>query len=356
MRLFTDKERRTFEQLCSLKQTSVIQMMRQFLKSKYNNIITTPSYIVAIGNIPVALVAHADTVFKTPPKEFYYDKDKNVMWSPDGLGADDRAGIFAIMKIVALGQLPHVIITTDEESGCIGANKLAAKVKTFPAPLKFMIQLDRRNNKDAVYYDCDNKEFEEFITHFGFETNLGSFTDISILAPAWKVAAVNFSIGYQDEHSHIERLNVDALFDTIDKVQSILHRVETDETVPVYEYIERYYNYTYEQWYEDDGYCLHRGGSYRKLEKDEEKCQFCGEADKRINLLPLHWHAADSTEITFYICNECYATSLREIEWCSKCNKGFFLTREDLNEMPADRTTWVCKHCRQEEKTVDSVG
>ena len=112
LRLFTDKERRTFEQLCSLRENSVIQMMRQYLKSKYDNIIVTPSYLVAIGDIPVGLVAHADTVFKSPPKDFFYDKDKNVMWSPQGLGADDRAGIFAIMKIVSLGQRPHIIITT----------------------------------------------------------------------------------------------------------------------------------------------------------------------------------------------------------------------------------------------------
>lgn len=356
-RLFTDKERRTFEQLCALRQNGVLQMMRQFLKSKYENVIATSSYIVAIGDIPVALVAHADTVFKSPPKEFYYDKDKNIMWSPDGLGADDRAGVFAIMKIVALGQRPHVIITTDEESGCIGANKLAGKMKTFPAPLKFMIQLDRRNDKDAVYYDCDNEEFEKFITPFGFETEWGSFTDISILAPAWKVAAVNFSVGYRDEHSQVERLNVDALFDTIDKVQTILHKVDTDKSIPTYEYIEKYaygYGYGYGGWY-DDGYYLHRNGWYQKLEDGEERCQFCGEVDKKENLLPLHWHAATSTDMIFHVCNECYAHSVHEIEWCSKCNKGYFLTKNDLDKMPADRNTWVCKHC-QEDKPNDTVG
>ena len=42
---------------------------------------------------------------------------KNVMISPDGLGADDRAGVFMIMNIVKAGFRPHVIFTTDEE-GC----------------------------------------------------------------------------------------------------------------------------------------------------------------------------------------------------------------------------------------------
>lgn len=353
MRLFTDKERRTFEQLCSLKQPGVLQLMRQFLKAKYKEVIVTPSYIVAIGDIPVGLVAHADTVFKSPPHEFFYDKDKNVMWSPDGLGADDRAGIFAIMKIVSLGQRPHIIITTDEEVGALGANKLVGKMKTFPAPLKFLIQLDRRGTNDAVFYDLEHPEFETFMTSFGFKYTYGSFTDISILAPAWNVAAVNFSIGYQDEHSQVERLYVDAMFDTIDKVQGILHQVETDASVPKYDYIEKpwAYNYGYGYGWYDDGYSLTKYDGWRKLEEGEERCQFCQEADKKENLLPLHWHAASSKDMMFHVCNECYAHSVNEIEWCSKCGTGYFLTKKDLETMPKDRTTWVCKHCQKEEVT-----
>ena len=354
MRLFTDKERRTFEQLCSLRENSVIQMMRQYLKSKYDNIIVTPSYLVAIGDIPVGLVAHADTVFKSPPKDFFYDKDKNVMWSPQGLGADDRAGIFAIMKIVSLGQRPHIIITTGEESGCIGASKLVAKMYKFPAELKYLIQLDRRGMDDAVYYECDNEEFEKFVTDHGFKTEWGSYSDIAVLAPVWKVAAVNVSVGYQEEHSQVERLFVDALFDTIDKVQHMLH----DSTnIEPFKYVERSWNYAsgyYGGWY-DDGYSLHKGW-FTPLEEGEVRCQFCGEPDKKENYLPLHWHAAADKEMMFHVCNECYAHSVAEIEWCSKCGTGYFLGQNDVKNMPKDRTTWVCKHCKTEEKTNDTVG
>lgn len=341
MRHFTAKERQTFEQVCSLKQTGVLHLLKQYLKVKYgDNVISTPSYVVAIGDIPVALVAHADTVFKNPPKEFFYDEVKNVMWSPDGLGADDRAGIFAIMKIIALGQRPHIIITTDEESGCIGANKLVGKMKSFPAPLKFMIQLDRRGHNDAVYYDCGNAEFESFITPFGFITQYGSFTDISILAPAWDVAAVNLSVGYFDEHSVSEHLYIDSLFNTIDKVQTILQKVVIDSTVPFFDYKEL----PVSRWWQDDGYNLYEYGCI-PLEEGEEYCSFCGDPERKENLLPLKWHGFDGVEA--HICNACYAHSANQIEWCNKCNQGYFLSENDLKNMPQDRTKWVCKNCRE---------
>ena len=100
MRVLNDKDYRLFEKLVSLKEREMLKAMQQYLKSKYDNIITTKDYIIAIGDIPIALVAHMDTVFKVPVSDLYYDRLKGVLWSPDGLGADDRAGIFAILKIL----------------------------------------------------------------------------------------------------------------------------------------------------------------------------------------------------------------------------------------------------------------
>lgn len=349
-RLFTQKERYVFERICSLRQAGMLQILQRFLRSNYNTVISTPSYIVALGDIPVGLVAHADTVFSQPPKQFFYDTDKNVIWSPDGMGADDRAGIFAIMKIINSGQHPHIIITTDEECGAIGASKLVNKIKTFPAPLKFLIQLDRRGDKDAVFYNCNNEEFEQFITAFDFVSEWGTFSDISILAPAWKIAAVNLSVGYYEEHSQAEHLYVNSLFDTIEKVQQILNTA-IDDSIPTFDYVEKLHGFTWQ----DDGYTLHHTGWYKPITENEEHCQFCGAVDIKENLLPLHWHAATSPDMILYVCNECYAHLINEIEWCSKCGKGYFLNKKDLENMPTERNTWICKHCQEDKHSNDSV-
>ena len=95
------------------------------LRKIYPTVLETKDYICAEGVIPIALVAHMDTVFFKPATTIYYDRQKNTMWSPMGLGADDRAGVFAIIQILQSGLRPHIIFTTDEEKGCLGAEALA---------------------------------------------------------------------------------------------------------------------------------------------------------------------------------------------------------------------------------------
>ena len=110
-----------------MSQKSLLKSMNTFLKKYYpsKKIVSTPDYILCEGTAPIMLVAHLDTVFKQPPKNIYYDKEEGVIWSPQGLGADDRAGVFAICQIIKAGLRPHIIFTTDEEVGGLGARALS---------------------------------------------------------------------------------------------------------------------------------------------------------------------------------------------------------------------------------------
>ena len=180
-------------------------------------------FIIAEGDLPICLCAHIDTVFASPPTTFYYDNQKNVLWSPEGLGADDRAGIYAIIELIEEGFRPSIILTDLEERGGIGADTLTKFYPECPFDdCRALIQLDRKGKDEAVYYDCDNKDFEKLITSYGFKTDWGTFTDISIIAPAWKIAAVNLSVGYLNEHQKIETLNLRQLDNTIKKVGRML--------------------------------------------------------------------------------------------------------------------------------------
>ena len=89
-----------FTTIARMSQKQLLKSMNNFLKKYYptEKITATSHYILCEGTEPVMLVAHMDTVFKTPPKNIYYDRRQRVMWSPQGLGADDRAGIFDIKK------------------------------------------------------------------------------------------------------------------------------------------------------------------------------------------------------------------------------------------------------------------
>lgn len=184
-------------------------------KPTYNSL-----HLYTPGTIPILLVAHVDTVHLGPPNTIYHDERKGCLWSPDGLGADDRAGVFGILEILRRGFRPHVLFTDEEECGGHGANET---INTWDAPdVNLIIQLDRMNSKDAVWYDCENNKAEKWVNKYGFKTAHGSFSDISILAPEWHIAAVNLSIGYYNQHTDSEHLVLGEAMATIDKVCEML--------------------------------------------------------------------------------------------------------------------------------------
>ena len=295
--------------------------MTQYLQGKYDNVIATKDYIVAIGEIPIALVAHMDTVFKTPVSDLYYDQRKGVLWSPEGLGADDRAGIFAIIKILQEGLRPSVILTTGEEEGGVGACALTVTYPDCPIPgLKYMIQLDRRGTNDCVFYDCYCPEFVDYVESFGFCERWGSFTDISFLMPEWDIVGVNLSVGYEDEHSLVEILNIGPLFDTIHKVKRML----TEKEIPDFLYDEAVV--TSSTWWK-------RTGVFG------QHCSKCKKLHSEYELFPVH--GLDG-KVKFY-CPDCIVGN---VEWCDHCGEPF--------EIAAPATTKLCKECMEELCTTTS--
>lgn len=296
MQTLSYNDYKLFEQLVGMKQSQMHRAMYKLLNSYYDDMITTDDYIVAFGNIPIALVAHMDTVFQTPVVDLYYDKIKNVFWSPDGLGSDDRAGIFAILQILKAGLRPSIILTTDEESGGIGAAALALDHPKCPIEnLKYMIELDRRGNYDAVFYDCETKDFKSYIESFGFLEAIGSFSDISFLMPEWKICGVNLSIGYENEHTYTEILNMNHLFVTVEKVKKMLQV----EEIPSFEYEEKELGYI----------------NFWKDAKFSTKCHKCGEEFTEYEVIPVK----DKDGVTKFYCTDCVCNN---VFWCSMCGEA----------------------------------
>lgn len=199
-------------------------MLLQYLKKNNYNPIYEENYIIAKGDIPICLIAHMDTVFKAPPQvsDFLYDPIKNILWSPEGSGFDDRAGIYIILQMIEKGYKPHIIFTNLEEIGGIGAQELVKRFPHCPFKCNCLIELDRANKNDMVFYDCDNYDFIKYIGKFGFHEEYGSFTDISFIMEKWGIAGVNLSVGYMDQHTTKERLNVQWTDLTIRKLEKIL--------------------------------------------------------------------------------------------------------------------------------------
>lgn len=213
------------KKLCMLDYNKLKIKLKEILRCYQYDVTYTDDYIYAEGDLPVCLIAHMDTVFEQSPRfeDFYCDPHRKVLWAAGGAGFDDRAGIYAILKLIQMGYRPSIVFTNGEEIGCVGAQALVKKHPKCPfEKCNFLVQLDRAGRNDMVFYQCDNSEFEEYIESFGFKFNRGTFSDISVLGPAWGIAAVNLSIGYENEHSIIEMLHYGWCEETIHKVSYIL--------------------------------------------------------------------------------------------------------------------------------------
>ena len=191
----------TFETILRLPQMELKKRLKAELKSRGYHITDKPGYLYAGGTIPVLLVAHMDTVHRQPVEQICYSADGAVTMSPQGIGGDDRCGVWMILQILHTASC-HVLFCEDEEVGCVGAKKFTSG--SLRPQVNYIVELDRRGSNDAVFYRCDNPEFEGFVTSFGFETASGSCSDISYIAPYLETAAVNISCGYYCEHQRHE--------------------------------------------------------------------------------------------------------------------------------------------------------
>lgn len=322
---FTREELEIFKSVATKTQSQLLKGAYSVLNNYYSETYACKDYIIAEGNIPVMLIAHLDTVFKIPPTEndIFYDFNKQVMWGGGaGLGADDRAGVYAIFYILSTTNLrPWVLFTTEEETGGQGAKIAALNERP---DVNYIIELDRKGVNECVFYDCDNEEFEKYVHNFGFVTKLGTFSDISILCPAWKIAGVNLSVGYLHEHSYAEMLYLHGLKNTIDKVIRML-----DDAVNTEKF------------------------AFIPANKAIAKCEICQRPTNTVFM---------SNVCGKHICIDCIENHVRSCSRCGTLHFDFDMTirnakevaknsRRPKNKIPA---IYLCKECKEKGAKIET--
>lgn len=210
-----------------------------FLKNKFENCIAIDgSFILVEGEAPVLLLAHLDTVHKETVKDICKSEDGNIIMSPQGIGGDDRCGVYALLKLYEESVVkPSLLFTCDEEIGCIGADEFSDFycASSILDDVKYLIEIDRKGKNDCVFYELDDPIFEKFIESYGFKTKWGSISDISLIAPTMNRAAVNLSSGYYNAHTQHEYINMQELENTISKVKKMI--VDSlDSNIPIFGY------------------------------------------------------------------------------------------------------------------------
>lgn len=252
---------KTFEEICRMSQSTLKAYMNDYLVSKGYEVVNENGFLYAKGDVPVLALAHLDTVHKAKCGEIH--RINNRIDSPQGIGGDDRCGVFIIMNLIKDVHC-SVLLCEDEESGGIGAREFTKATYTTEykngevtekkyidnLDVNYMVEFDRKGNNDAVFYRCDNPDFTKFITETtGFKEEHGSFSDISVIAPAAQIAAVNLSSGYYNAHTTSEYVMYDEMMNTCE-VAKKLFTTESDE----FEFIEKKYTYNPHSYTGWDGF------------------------------------------------------------------------------------------------------
>ncbi len=241
-----------FEKICRMSQKDLKKFVAKELNKTRDKVITGDGYVFAQGDFPVLLVAHLDTVHKELVRKIIYDKDMDILSSPQGIGGDDRCGVYMVLEVLKAFNC-SVLFCEDEECGGIGANKFIKTELAKTLEFNYMIEFDRKGSNDAVFYDCANDEFEEFITEEFYKTAWGSFSDISILAPFFECAAVNLSCGYYNAHTTKEYVVISEMQESIFQACKILAKTTEDDR---FAYVDGYRGTIWDDWGDVDGLYL----------------------------------------------------------------------------------------------------
>lgn len=237
---------KTFIKICKKNQPTLKKWLEKMLNAKYKEVINADGFLYAKGSpkCPVLLTAHMDTVHDETCKyvTITRENDKTILSSAQGIGGDDRCGIWIIYKILTKTKYrPSILFCEDEEIGGVGSGKFTKTTYIDDLKeLKYLIELDRAHPNDAVYYDCGNEDFKDYIGKMtGYREATGSFSDISHLSPESDKASVNLSCGYYNAHRLDEYVVFEEMFDTFKVTKKLLADAKNCEA---YDYQEEVYD------------------------------------------------------------------------------------------------------------------
>lgn len=260
----TKKEVERLKVLLTMYQEDLYDSIIDVLKlSKLEYIESRYDYIIIPGKAPVCVVSHLDTAshFDSYPTWDEIIQTKNTLHLcqrpiTSCLGGDDRCGVFiALFYLLPLKQRPTLVFTCDEETGCRGSRTLTqhlqdASLLSLFKGIKYLLQLDRRNKRDCVFYNAESREFRKYITSFGWKGATGSFSDISILSPVLNLCGVNVSVGFQNEHTPRELIRLDWLSQSTGRVLRMIQDSYSTKVWRLSENQEDIYLYKrYPLWY-----------------------------------------------------------------------------------------------------------
>lgn len=203
------------------------------------------NYHLTIGDAPLVLWScHTDTVHWMGGRQTLTEDMRGVITTQDThsncLGADDTAGLYLMLQLIAR-QIPgHYTFHRGEERGGLGSAWLTSKAPLLiPSSVRACIALDRRGDGDVITHQmsgrCCSDAFAQSLADglglayrpcaHGIFTDSANYTDLI-------GECTNLSVGYDWEHTRREQLDTAHLERLLDALSALDASALTFERAP----------------------------------------------------------------------------------------------------------------------------
>lgn len=200
-------------------------------QDKSGNILVTKG----VSDTYPCLASHIDQVQRNHSKDFRVFEHDDLVFAysarsmaMQGLGADDKNGIFICLECLRKYEVLKVSFFVGEEVGCVGSRDVDLE---FFKDCRFIVQPDRRGGSDLITsMYCGEVCSQEFIRaigadKFGYREEEGSITDVGELVERGVgISCLNLSCGYYEAHTDREVTKLSELDNCLHFVE---HIVET---------------------------------------------------------------------------------------------------------------------------------
>jgi hypothetical protein len=202
----------------------------------------------------VMISVHTDSVHRTDGKQKIALSSNGIVSlsgkekTSNCLGADDCSGIYAALRMIEAGVKATFVFHRNEEKGGMGSHWLARNYPQWLEAFDVCLALDRRGTQDIItaqkWSKCASEEFASSLAtqlDMGHQESDGIFTDSANYVDLIPECS-NLSIGYRNEHSRWETLDLNYLEAVIQRLIQVdwngleIARVPGDD--------ERFFNFS----------------------------------------------------------------------------------------------------------------
>lgn len=215
----------------------------------------------------VLLSAHLDQVSTNGKAEHFYMQGDNIVgynkvYQRTSLGADDKNGVWIILKLLEEGVNFDFIISEGEEVGCKGIAKIEEKLKKVSYIYDYCIVLDRKGTSEILergstgaYCKTLAYALRNFLSHT-YTVGSGSISDTATISRY--IESVNMSVAYDKAHTQLETTDYKSLCKIKEDVKDIIQNFVHYPSLPS-DYIV---TYSYTRTPQSSSSILNRGGRY----------------------------------------------------------------------------------------------